>query len=111
MANLIYFLAVLSFFTPVIRSSTRSVDCDSLPQANYPFCNTSLSPEDRATDLVSRLTDDELYSQCAANAKAIPRLGIKYYNWRSNCLHGWALSGGDWPEGITWTVFPTPLGE
>ena len=30
--------------------------------------------------------------------------------WRSNCLHGWAESGGEWLPNETWTVFPTPLG-
>ena len=87
-----------------------SVDCQSLPQSRYPFCNYNLSAEDRASDLVSRLTLSELYAQCNSDAPGIPRLGIKSYDWRSNCLHGWSKSGGMWPKGVSWTVFPTPLG-
>ena len=87
-----------------------SVDCQSQPQASYPFCDPKLSPQDRATDLVSRLTLEELIDQTSSIAPAISRLGINAYNWRSNCLHGWSKSGGpDW-LGYTWTVFPAPIG-
>ena len=86
-----------------------SVDCRSEPQAGYPFCDPKLSPQDRATDLISRLTLEELINQTSSIAPAISRLGINAYNWRSNCLHGWSLSGGpDW-LGYTWTVFPAPI--
>ena len=91
--------------------SARSVSCNGFPQNFYPFCDDTLTPEERATDLVSRLSVDELVSQANARAGPIDRLGIKEYNWRSNCLHGWALSGGQWPEGISWTNFPMPLGK
>ena len=87
-----------------------SVDCKSQPQASYPFCNPKLSPQDRATDLVFRLSLDELIEQTSSIAPAISRLGINAYNWRSNCVHGWSKSGGpDW-LGYTWTVFPAPIG-
>ena len=83
-----------------------SVDCQSQPQASYPFCDTTRSPEDRASDLVSRLTTVELLAQTSSNAPAISRLGIKDYNWRSNCLHGWSESGGHWIlSDLKWTVF------
>ena len=87
-----------------------SVDCQSQPQASYPFCNPILSSQVRATDLVSRLTQEELIGQTSSIAPAISRLGINAYNWRSNCVHGWSKSGGpDW-LGYTWTVFPAPIG-
>ena len=92
-------------FTPV-----PSVDCQSEPQAGYPFCNPKLTPEERATDLVSRLSLDEIIQQTSTIAPAISRLGIKDYNWRSNCLHGWSESGGHWLSGLAWTVFPAPVG-
>ena len=85
------------------------MDCQSLPQAAFPFCNTSLSAAERASDLVSRLSLDELIAQTSSIAPAISRLGIKDYNWRSNCLHGWTASGGSWPSGLYWTVFPAPI--
>ena len=87
-----------------------SVDCQSQPQASYPFCNPKLRPEDRAGDLVARLTQDELISQTSSIAAGIPRLGINAYNWRSNCVHGWTKSGGPNWLGYTWTVFPAPIG-
>ena len=87
-----------------------SVDCQSQPQASYPFCDTTRSPEDRASDLVSRLTTVELLAQTSSNAPAISRLGIKDYNWRSNCLHGWSESGGHWTSDLKWTVFAAPIG-
>ena len=87
-----------------------SVDCQSQPQAQYPFCNPKLSPDDRASDLVSRLELSEVFLQTQTTAPAIPRLGINSYNWRSNCPHGWDKGGGpDW-LGYTWTVFPAPVG-
>ena len=86
-----------------------SVNCKSLPQANYPYCDPLLSAKKRATDLVKRLTIVELINQTSSIAPAIPRLGINAYNWRSNCMHGWSKSGGpDW-LGYTWTVFPAPI--
>ncbi len=92
-------------FTPV-----PSVNCRSKPQSSYPFCNSALSPQERATDLVSRLTTEEVIWQTSSLAPAISRLGIKHYNWRSNCLHGWAKSGGAWFSDLFWTVFPMPVG-
>ena len=87
-----------------------SVDCQSQPQASYPFCNYKLSAAERATDLVSRFSLEELINQTSTIAPAIPRLGINAYNWRSNCLHGWDKGGGPNWLGYTWTVFPAPVG-
>ena len=87
-----------------------SVDCNSQPQASYPFCNYKLNSDERATDLVSRLTQEELIEQTSSIAPAISRLGINAYNWRSNCVHGWSKSGGPNWLGYTWTVFPAPIG-
>ena len=89
---------------------TPSVDCQSKPQSDMPFCDSSLSFMDRALDLESRLTPAEKIAQTSTIAPAIPRLGVKSYNWRSNCLHGWSKSGGHWTSDLTWTVFPAPIG-
>ena len=86
-----------------------SVDCQSTPQSKLPFCNPNLPFMTRAEDLVSRLTTKEKIDQTSTIAPAILRLGIKDYNWRSNCMHGWTASGGNWPKGLTWTVFPSPI--
>ncbi|KAL0440129.1 UNVERIFIED_CONTAM: putative beta-D-xylosidase 7 [Sesamum latifolium] len=75
---------------------------------SYPFCNVHLSVDERARDLVSRLTLDEKISQLINKASAIPRLGIPYYQWWSEALHGVAVAIGvengvfiQWDEGPT----------
>ena len=93
----------------LISTPTPSVDCQSKPQSDMPFCNTSLLFMVRAQDLESRLSISEKIAQTSTNAPAIPRLGINAYNWRSNCLHGWSKSGGQWMSDLTWTVFPAPI--
>lgn len=69
----------------------------------YPFENPDLPFEERAADLVSRLTLREKAEQMLHEAKAIPRLGIPAYNWWNECLHGVARAG-------IATVFPQAIG-
>ena len=103
-------VVVLLLLLALAEFPVPSVDCQSRPQSNYLFCNPKLSPEERATDLVSRLSLEELVNQTSSIAPAIPRLGINAYNWRSNCLHGWSKSGGPNWLGYYWTVFPAQIG-
>lgn len=56
------------------------------------YLNTNYSFEERAVDLVSRLTLEEKESLLGNNMAAIPRLGVKSYNVWSEALHG-VLSG------------------
>lgn len=95
-----------SIFIP----ASPSVDCTSMPQSSYLFCKTGADPMQRAMDLANRLTTMELIYQTSTIAPAITHLGIKDYNWRSNCLHGWSKSGGNWGNDLQWTVFPAPIG-
>jgi beta-glucosidase len=67
------------------------------------FLDERLSPEDRAADLVSRLTLDEKVRQMQNAAPAIPRLGIPAYEWWNEGLHGVARAG-------LATVFPQAIG-
>lgn len=69
----------------------------------HPYQNTSLSPEERAEDLVGRLTLAEKVSLMQNASPAIPRLGIKAYDWWNEALHGVARAG-------VATVFPQPIG-
>ena len=71
--------------------------------SQLPFTNPDLSPEERAADLVSRLTLEEKISQLMNDAPAIDRLGIPKYNWWNECLHGVARAG-------LATVFPQAIG-
>lgn len=61
------------------------------------------SPEERARDLVSRLTLEEKISQMLYYSSALPKLGIPEYNWWNECLHGVARAG-------VATVFPQAIG-
>ena len=88
-----------------------SVDCKSEPQSGFAFCNPDLRPQDRATDLVSQLSLQELIEQTSFAGPAIPRLGINAYNWKSTCMHGWGKVGSTPQLSIySWTVFPAPIG-
>lgn len=68
-----------------------------------PFQNPDLSSEERAKDLISRLTIEEKASLLCDQSEAIPRLGIKKFNWWSEALHGYANNDSV-------TVFPQPIG-
>lgn len=70
---------------------------------NYPFQNPGLSIEQRANDLVSRLTLEEKVSQMLNRTPAVERLGISPYDWWNECLHGIART-----EYKT-TVFPQAI--
>ena len=66
------------------------------------YMNDSLSAEQRAADLVERMTLEEKASQLVNQARAIPRLAVPAYDWWSEALHGVAADGT--------TEFPEPIG-
>jgi beta-glucosidase len=68
-----------------------------------PFQNPELSADERARDIVSRLTLEEKAGQMLHEAPAVPRLGIPAYNWWNEGLHGVARAG-------IATVFPQAIG-
>ena len=68
----------------------------------YPYQNPSLSAQERAKDLCSRLTLEEKAMLMLDESPAIPRLGIKKFFWWSESLHGAANMGNV-------TVFPEPI--
>ena len=72
-------------------------------QNKYAFLNTTLSVEQRAGDLLQRLTLDEKISLLAYNSPGVKRLGIPAYNWWNEALHGVARAGRA-------TVFPQAIG-
>jgi len=80
------------------------VSCSSKEEYKFPFQNPALSYEERVNDLVSRMTIDEKILQMQFDAPAIERLGIPYYNWSGECLHGIVNEGG------FATVFPQAIG-
>ncbi|WP_252263646.1 glycoside hydrolase family 3 C-terminal domain-containing protein [Paracidobacterium acidisoli] len=64
--------------------------------------NSRLSAEQRATDLVHRMTLEEKATQMQNNSAAVPRLNIPAYQWWSEALHG-VIN-----EGVT--EYPEPIG-
>ncbi len=75
----------------------------SLWAQTLPYQRPDLSPEARAKDLISRLTLTEKAALMCDESDAIPRLGIKKFNWWSEALHGLANTDSV-------TVFPEPIG-
>ena len=67
------------------------------------YLDVDLTPEERAVDLVSRMTLEEKASQLKYDAPPVKRLGVPYYNWWNEALHGVARAG-------TATVFPQAIG-
>ena len=67
------------------------------------YKNSELPPEVRAEDIVGRLSLEEKASLMQMNSPAIPRLGIKKYDWWNEALHGVGRAG-------TATVFPQCIG-
>jgi beta-glucosidase len=67
-----------------------------------PYLDVSRTAEQRAADLVHRMTLEEKATQLVNQAPAIPRLNVPAYNWWSESLHG-VLANGT-------TEFPEPIG-
>jgi beta-glucosidase len=66
------------------------------------YLNTRLTADERAADLVQRMTLEEKATQLVNQARAIPRLNVPAYDWWSESLHGVAVNGT--------TEFPEPVG-
>ena len=69
---------------------------------NPAYLNPQLSPQQRATDLVRRMTLAEKASQMQNNSAAVPRLKVPAYQWWSEALHGVINDGV--------TEYPEPIG-
>ena len=85
----LFIISLLSFF--------------SVNAQQYAYKNPSLNSAERAKDLISRLTLEEKAVLMCDQSDAIPRLGIKKFNWWSEALHGYANNDNV-------TVFPEPIG-
>jgi beta-glucosidase len=85
-------------------SGTAHAQANAAPgSSDIAWRNPSLTPEQRAADLVSRMTLEEKAGQAGHTAPAIPRLGVPEYNWWNEGLHGVARAG-------IATVFPQAIG-
>ncbi len=66
------------------------------------YLNPALPPQQRAEDLVRRMTVEEKVTQLVNQSRAIPRLNVPDYDWWSEASHGIATKGT--------TEFPNPVG-
>ena len=96
-------LAACSSVGAPAQDAAATVEAEAQSPYEYPFQDPSLSPHERAVDLVSRLTLEEKAAQMYDKAPAIERLGIPKYNWWNEALHGVARAGHA-------TVFPQAIG-
>jgi len=93
---------VISCLTLAMSAALAVRGASAQESANPPARNPALTPEERAADLVHRMTLEEKASQLVNRARAIPRLGVPAYDWWSEALHGVIAKGV--------TEFPEPIG-
>lgn len=86
-----------------LKSILLGLSLATLMQAQLPYQNPALSSEERAKDLLSRLTLQEKATLMCDQSDPVPRMGIKRFNWWSEALHGYANNDSV-------TVFPEPIG-
>ncbi|MBS1525628.1 MAG: glycoside hydrolase family 3 C-terminal domain-containing protein [Bacteroidetes bacterium] len=80
------------------------ITANAIVKAQTPVYKDMSKPlDERAHDLVSRLSLEEKVSLLGYNSKAVPRLGIPAYNWWNEALHGVARAGRA-------TIFPQAIG-
>ena len=96
----IIFLSAGMTLTPAMAALGQ--ESGAADTAKMPFMNPSLPAEERALDLVTRMTLEEKATQLVNQARAIPRLNVPAYDWWSESLHGVAVNGT--------TEFPEPIG-
>ena len=70
---------------------------------NLPYQNPNLPAEERAEDLLGRLTLEEKAKLMMNGSPAIERLGIPQFDWWSEALHGVGRNGLS-------TTFPSCIG-
>ena len=82
-----------------------------------PYQNPQLTAEQRADDLLARLTLDEKVKLMMDTSPAIPRLGIPQFQWWNEALHGVGRNGfatvfpitmamaASWDDALVHTVF------
>ena len=88
---------------PLLLIGAAFLHFSSVSGQQFPYQNPDLTPHERAVDLCQRLTLEEKSLLMLDDSPAIPRLGIKNFNWWSEALHGVANQGNV-------TVYPEPIG-
>ena len=108
-------LALASAFATAGNAAPALGAVHAVPAASSQpiYLNTSYSFEERAADLVSRMTLAEKVAQLSTtSAPAIPRLGVQQYTYQAEAQHGVNYLGadqnsGNHPNPPVATSFPT----
>ena len=87
----------------LIATVTLAAACLVVSAQTPAYQDASLTPAERADDLIPRLTIEQKVSLMMNQSAAIPELGIKKYGWWNEALHGSARNG-------LATVFPQAIG-
>ena len=99
--------ALLATGLSAVPATAAPVDTESsaseLETGAYPFQDTSLSPEERVRDLISRMTLDEKVGLLHQFSASITRLGVPQFRTGTEGLHGLSWLGYA-------TVFPQASG-
>lgn len=66
----------------------KDIDSRQNPAEDQLWKDPDASVEERATDLLSRMTVDEKIGFCGSRIPAIERLGVPYFEWYGEALHG-----------------------
>ena len=74
----------------VVSAAGPPLACDprDSKSKDFTFCKASLPVAERVRDLIGRLTLQEKVKLLVNNAAAVPRLGMRGYEWWSEALHG-----------------------
>ncbi len=103
-------VAALSATWMLLAGTTSTAAAAPAPS----YLNPHYSPEERAADLVSRMTLQEKAGEMnSSQAAAIPRLGVEAYGWWNEAAHGVARTqtnnGGNPPALVNTTSYPVDL--
>jgi beta-D-xylosidase 4 len=83
-------------FVIAIAGATSTVQaapayCSQAPQSGWPFCDATRGIDDRAIDIVSRLSLADKITATVSASAYLPSVGLPPYQWWSEATHG--LSG------------------
>ena len=88
---------------PLVRAPRRLAIALGMLLAGHATAMDAVKADQRAAELVARMTLEEKVGQLQSSAPAIPRLGVPAYDWWNEGLHGSARAGHA-------TVFPQAIG-
>eukprot|EP00041_Stephanoeca_diplocostata_P007905 m.113522 g.113522 ORF g.113522 m.113522 type:complete len:800 (+) comp17087_c0_seq5:262-2661(+) len=112
--NIFFQLLVMWYaYASAFSNGKRSPDyicAPGNPGANLPFCNTSMSFEARAADVVRRIPIHQAGALLSTSSIGIPSLGVPAVQWWSEGLHGVRCGHSISNCDAGTTIYPEPIG-